>query len=100
MLGDIPRDTLLTLMEKYRAEQEEKTALAAQLDKTLAHSQEVEYDVREWVSLMKRYMGAEELDRELLLRLIDKSVVGQKTTVDGEERQEITIHYNLVGHID
>ena len=49
---------------------------------------------------MKRYMGAEELDRELLLRLIDKIVVGQKTTVNGEERQEITIHYNLVGHID
>ena len=99
VLGDIPRETLRSLMEKYRAEQEEKTALAAELDKTLAHSREVEYDIREWVSLMKRYMGAEELDRELLLQLIDKIVVGQKTTVDGEERQEITIHYNLVGHI-
>ena len=62
--------------------------------------QEVEQDIREWVSLMKRYMGATEVDRELLLKLIDKIVVGQKTTVDGEERQEITIHYNLVGTLD
>lgn len=100
VLGDIPRDTLLSLMEKYRTEQEEKKKLAEELNKTLTHSQEVEQDIREWVSLMKRYMGATEVDRELLLKLIDKIVVGQKTTVDGEERQEITIHYNLVGTLD
>ena len=45
-------------------------------------------------------MGAEKLDRELLIKLMDKIVVGQKTGVDGVERQEITILYNLVVQID
>lgn len=40
------------------------------------------------------------LDRELLIKLIDKIIVGQKTTVDGVERQDITIVYNLVGQVD
>ncbi|MEM1484875.1 DUF4368 domain-containing protein [Oscillospiraceae bacterium PP1C4] len=42
----------------------------------------------------------EKLDRELLIKLVEKIVVGQKTVVDGVERQEITIIYNLVGQID
>jgi hypothetical protein len=45
-------------------------------------------------------MGIDKLDRELLIKLVDKIVVGQKTVVDGVERQEITIIYSLVGQID
>lgn len=100
VLGDIPRETLLELLEKYKQEQNEKRIAAAKLSEEIAHSQEVEYDIREWVSLMKRYMNVDELDRELLIKLIDKIIVGQKTVVDGEERQEITILYNLVGQVD
>ena len=42
----------------------------------------------------------DKLDRELLIKLVDRIVVGQKTVVDGVERQEITIIYSLVGQID
>jgi len=45
-------------------------------------------------------MRVKELDRELLIKLVDKIIVGQKTVVNGVERQEITIVYNLVGKID
>ncbi|MEG0092343.1 MAG: DUF4368 domain-containing protein, partial [Oscillospiraceae bacterium] len=100
VLGDIPRAMVLEMMEKYKKEQEEKSILAAQLAEQLTHSQEVEHDIHEWVSLIRKYMGVEELDRELLLKLVDKIVVGQKTEVDGVERQEITIFYNLVGKVD
>ncbi|MEG0594334.1 MAG: recombinase family protein [Christensenella sp.] len=100
VLGDIPRAMVLEMMEKYKKEQEEKSILAAQLAEQLTHSQEVEHDIHEWVSLIRKYMGVEELDRELLLKLVDKIVVGQKKEVDGVERQEITIFYNLVGKVD
>lgn len=100
VLGDIPREMVLEMMEKYKKEQQEKSILAAQLAEQLTHSKEVEHDIREWVSLIRRYMGVEELDRELLIKLVDKIVVGQKTVADGLERQEITIVYNLVGQID
>ena len=97
VLGDIPREMVLWMMKKYKKEQQEKSILAAQLAEQLTHSQEVEHDIREWVSLIRKYMGVEELDRELLIKLVDKIVVGQKKVVDGVERQEITITYNLVG---
>ena len=100
VLGDIPREMVLGMMEKYKKEQQEKSILAAQLAEQLTHSQEVEHDIREWVSLIRKYMGVEELDRELLIKLVDKIVVGQKKVVDGVERQEITITYNLVGELD
>ena len=49
---------------------------------------------------MKRNMAVEEIDRELLMRLIDKIVVGQKHEENGAEVQDITIFYNLVGAVD
>ncbi|GAB1476894.1 hypothetical protein MASR2M70_17300 [Bacillota bacterium] len=45
-------------------------------------------------------MGIDKLDRELLIKLVDRIVVGQKTVVNGVEQQEITIIYSLVGQID
>ncbi len=100
MLGQIPRDMVLGMIARYQSEKEEKTGLAAELAGKVTHSQEVEYDIREWVSLMKRYMNVEEIDRELLVQLIDKIIVGQKTVVDGEERLQITIIYNLMGEVE
>ena len=88
------------MMEKYKKEQQEKFTLAAQLAEQLTHSQEVEHDIREWVSLIQGSKDIERLDRELLIKLVEKIVVGQKSMVDGVERQEITIIYNLVGRID
>lgn len=97
VLGQMPREVLLDLMEKYQGEKQEKAFLAKTLTEKLEQTREAERDVREWVALIKRHMDVEEIDRDLLIRLIDKIVVGQKTTVDGVDRQEITIHYNLVG---
>lgn len=76
--------------------------MAAQLAEQLTHSQEVETNIREWVSLIQGSKDIERLDRELLIKLVEKIVVGQKSMVmvDGVERQEITIIYNLVGRID
>lgn len=100
VLGDIPREMVLDMMDKYKKEQQEKSILAAQLAEQLTHSQEVETDIREWVSLIQGSKDIESLERELLIKLVEKIVVGQKSMVDGVERQEITIIYNLVGRID
>lgn len=100
VLGDIPREMVLEMMDKYKKEQQEKSILAAQLAEQLTHSREVEHDIRKWVSLIRKYVSVDELDRELLIGLVDKITVGQKTTVNGVDRQEITIVYNLVGQVD
>ena len=100
VLSDIPREMVLDMMEKYKKEKEEKSILASQLAEQLTHSKEVDADIREWVSLIKKAKNVQSLDRELLTRLVQKIVTGQKTVVDGVERQKITIMYNLVGEIN
>ena len=57
-------------------------------------------DIRTWTGLMKRNMAVEEIDRALLMRLIDKIVVGQKRQENGVDYQDITIFYNLVGEVE
>ena len=99
LLGEIPRETVVAMIEKYKTEQNEKKVLKAETEKKITHLQNVEDDIGRWVSLIKKYVGLEELDRELLLKLVDKIIVGQKQTIDGVDRQEISISYNFVGEI-
>ena len=98
--GDIPREVLLDLIDKYQAEHREKTEQAQALAVILEQSEETEQDIQKWVKLIKQYMNVEELDRELLLKLIDKIIVGQKKVVDGVEQQSIIIVYNFVGEVE
>ena len=98
--GEIPRDILLGLLEKYQSEKREAAELVDELTQQLAQSQESERDIRTWTGLMKRNMAVEEIDRALLMRLIDKIVVGQKREENGVDCQDITIIYNLVGRVE
>ncbi len=56
-------------------------------------------DVREWVALMRQYRDANILDRDTLLKLVDRIEVGEARTVDGEKEREIRIYYKFVGDI-
>ncbi|WP_317854501.1 recombinase family protein [Chakrabartyella piscis] len=97
VLGDIPRDTVLSMIDKYKKEQLEKTALLNEITEKLSVSREVDNDIKTWVKLIKGCTNIETIDRELMIKLIDKIIVGQKVEVDGVLRQDITIIYNLVG---
>lgn len=55
--------------------------------------------MQEWVSLIRQYRNLESLDRETLLRLIDKIEIGEQRIVDGLKEREIRIYYKFVGHI-
>lgn len=47
------------------------------------------------MSFVCKHTAIDELDRELLLQLIDKICVGQKTEENGRSTQKITIIYNF-----
>ena len=58
-------------------------------------------NARHLVSIMiKRYAEYEDIDRPLLLSLIDCIIVGECYTVDGEKTRDIRIVYNFVGEVD
>lgn len=98
--GQIPHEVLLELMDKYQAEKQEKTEQAERLSEQLEMVIENERGIHEWIALIKGFAEVQTLDRDLLLRLIDKIVIGQKTCIDGVEQKTIAICYNFVGALD
>jgi len=58
---------------------------------------DAEEGTRQFADLLDQYTQVEELDTELLNRLIDKIIIGDRIRVDGEIKQKITIQYKFVG---
>lgn len=56
-------------------------------------------DVDQWIEIMKGYMKSGEIDRPLLISLIDTITVGEVHEENGEKIRDIRIKYNFVGEI-
>lgn len=97
--GKIPEAVCVELMNKYQTERTEKAGQLKGLERQMEDSQTVQSDVREWVGLIRQYRNLEALDRETLLRLIDKIEIGEQQIVDGQKEREIKIYYKFVGYI-
>ena len=97
--GSIPETVCIELINKYQTERTEKAEQFQKLEQQIEESQTVQSDVREWVSLIRQYRNLETLDRETLLRLVDKIEVGERHIVDGMKEREIRIYYKFVGYI-
>ena len=97
--GLIPEAVCIELLNKYQTERTEKAAQLEELERRIEDSQTVQNDVQEWVSLIRQYRNLESLDRETLLRLIDKIEIGEQRIVDGLKEREILIYYKFVGYI-
>lgn len=99
VLGKIPEEVCVRLMTGYQSEQTEKSARLKSLEGKLAEYRKVQEDVREWAALIRQYRDADTLDRDMLLKLVDRIEVGEARTVDGEKEREIRIYYKFVGDI-
>ena len=97
--GAIPEAVCVELMNKYQTERAEEAGQLQRLEQQMEESQTVRDDVQEWVSLIRQYRNLEALDRETLLRLVDRIEVGERRIVDGMKEREIRIYYKFVGYI-
>lgn len=70
-----------------------------ELEARLAEMQTAKNEVQEWISLIRQYQDIDTLDRETLLRLIDRIEVGEVHIEDGQKVRDIRIHYKFVGYI-
>ena len=99
VLGKIPEDLCVRLMSGYQSEQEEKSAQLKELEKKLAEQRKVTEDVQEWADLIRQYRDAETLDRDMLLKLIDRIEVSEACVVNGRKERQIRICYKFAGNI-
>lgn len=97
--GNIPETVCIELINKYQAERTEKTEYLKELEPQINKTQTAQNNMEEWTSLVRQYSKIETLDRETLLRLIDKIEIGEQHIVDGVKEREIRIHYKFVGYI-
>ena len=95
LLGQLPRDVLMDLSNRYNSEKEEKQYELAELDARLAEFRSVVEDVEKWLTVLKQYLSGMELDRALLHKLIREIKVGAYTKVNGVKYQDIEIAYSF-----
>ena len=97
--GTIPESVCVELLNKYQAERTEKADQLRDMERQMEHVQAVESDVQSWIGLIRQHQALETLDRETILRLIDKIEIGAVRIVDGQKERDIRIHYKFVGYI-
>ena len=97
--GKIPEALCIELMNKYQTERTEKSSQLQELEQQIEENQAIQNNVQEWVKLIRQYSNIETLDRETLLRLIDKIEIGEQKIINSQKEREIKIHYKFVGYV-
>ena len=94
-IGQLPRETLIELSQRYRTEktalEQKSQELQSELDRLTAKAE----DIRNWLCVVREYMLGTVLDRELLHRLIKLIRVGETTIVDCQKQREVEIIYRF-----
>ena len=93
VLGKIPEDVCVSLLEKYQAEQKQLSEEVEQLEAKLNAVKQDEDDVEEFIKRLKKYTDVQELTREMCLELIEYITVDEYAK---DRPREIHIYYKLL----
>ena len=93
MLGKIPEDVCVSLLEKYQTEQKQLVEEVNQLEEKLNAVKQNEDDVDEFIRRLKKYIDVPDLTREMCLELIEYITVDEYAK---DRPREIHIYYKLL----
>lgn len=93
VLGKIPENVCVNLLEKYETEQRELTNIISELEIKLSQMTKNEKDVDEFISRLKKYFDVETLTREMCLELIEYITVDE---YQDYKPREIQIYYKFI----
>ncbi len=93
VLGKIPEDVCVNLLEKYRAEQRELSEKVENLEARINSAKQDENDVDEFIKRLKKYTDVQELTREMCLELIEYITVDEYAA---DRPRDIHIYYKLL----
>ena len=93
VLGKIPEDVCVNLLEKYQAEQKELSEKVENLETKLNSVKQDENDVDEFIKRLKKYTDVQELTREMCLELIEYITVDEYAA---DRPRDIHIYYKLL----
>ena len=93
VLGKIPEDVCVNLLEKYQEEQKTLSAEVDMLEAKLSAVKQDERDVEEFIRRLKKYTNVQELTREMALELIEYITVDE---YNADRPRDIHIYYKLL----
>ncbi len=93
VLGKIPEDVCVNLLEKYQAEQKELSEEVSELEAKLSAVKQDKDDVEEFIRRLKKYTDVQELTREMALELIEYVTVDEYSA---DRPRNIHIYYKLL----
>lgn len=93
VLGKIPEDVCVSLLEKYQAEQKALYEEVEQLESKLNAVKQDANDVDEFIKRLKKYTDVQELTREMCLELIEYITVDEYAK---DRPRDIHIYYKLL----
>jgi len=96
VIGKIPEEVCISLLEKYQAEKKSLQAECAEYKKRSEMQQQDEKDVDEFIARLKSYAGATELTCQMCLDLIEYVTVDDLNKDDKSRPREIHIYYKLI----
>jgi hypothetical protein len=95
--GILDDNEFISLKADYAKEKAEIEERLPRLRRELDNVREAVSDIGEWLSLVTNCIDLEHLDRETVMGLVDRIVIGEKDKV--KKVQEITIHYRFIGNL-
>ncbi len=93
VLGKIPEDVCVNLLEKYRTEQRELSEKVESFEAKINSAKQDENDVDEFIKRLKKYTNVQELTREMCLELIEYITVDEYAA---DRPRDIHIYYKLL----
>ena len=93
VLGKIPEDVCVNLLEKYQSEQKALSAQVEELEAKLSAVKQDEQDAEEFIRRLKKYTDVRELTREMCLELIEYITVDAYAA---DRPRDIHIYYKLL----
>ena len=95
VLGRVPEDVCLSLIDKYNAEKKSLSAEYEQIMERAAEDRQDEADVDEFMSRLRKYADATELTREMCLDLIGYVTVDENNKSTKNPRK-IHVYYKFL----
>lgn len=86
VMGKMPKDICIGLIQEYSDEQKTLTVAIADLEVKLTETQDKQQSADNFIKNIKKYLNVPELTREMCYELLDRVVVGGLPKVTGKER--------------
>jgi DNA invertase Pin-like site-specific DNA recombinase len=93
--GRITENIFESMIEKTKTEADDLEKQIAEDEKRLSKNDSESGNARKWIDLIKDYADITELDADTLNRLINKIIVHEEITEDGDRNISMEIHYNF-----